>query len=785
MSSWLEILSPYTNRALSAMCAALDISEFANRVGPDNRNRAIERMRRDLGKPQSVRRALDRFGPAELAIVDALLRSNNQMPTTRLARILSQDSAVQLAQPNAEAMPDYRGIPSLNDAAARAFCYGIVFSRDVRHIDLNPGNLLYLPESVANTIRADKAWSDALTQRNKIELTPQFVETAPYSVSASAADFQRDLSRYLRQVRRQGSLSLTTTGWIYKTNFKAFLAALNMPADAPGDEASNPRLWFMRRLLTSMNELSMGKQGTLEPREESELLRLPMEKRIRLIYDLWSNSGAWNELNRISTDHQGYDYRREAQPELARARAVVLRLLTRLMTSAMTAQRTADSAAKTHWLERWVKVEQLVALIKRAEYQFLIPRRVSYLSYGGDMYSSPYYGPNNPYYMTFSNITDEDAGWDLVERQFIIKMLTEPLAWMGLVELGYAAPDAPEPLALRLTDTGAWLLGLAAAPSFVESGGRVLVQPNFTVIAMEPVSDAVLLALDEFGESQGGDRAVSYHLTRQSIYRGQQKGWSAARIRQFLEEHQGGAIPVNIGRTLDEWDAQHQRIVFHRAVKVLQYADEAARDGARHALQSTSLIFTSLAPLFDMVTHNTTAPEEQTDVSTALADAGWLPLLDGRNGEAESQLRISDSGEVMFKHAAPSILTLSQLQAFTEGDAARQRISARSVRAAMSAGMTLDQLLAMLAQLHDGPLPPAIEQSIRGWAGFYGKATLQTVHLLELSNAEVLDNLLDDAEVGAYLTPIEGSAKPIALVQAEQAERIRAILIERGVDVGE
>ena len=35
----------------------------------------------------------------------------------------------------------------------------------------------------------------------------------------------------------------------------AFLAALNAPADAPADEASSPRLWFMRRLLTAMNEL--------------------------------------------------------------------------------------------------------------------------------------------------------------------------------------------------------------------------------------------------------------------------------------------------------------------------------------------------------------------------------------------------------------------------------------------------------------------------------------------------------------------------------------------------
>ena len=68
-----------------------------------------------------------------------------------------------------------------------------------------------------------------------------------------------------------------------------------------------------------------------------------------------------------------------------------------------------------------------------------------------EIFSTPYYGNNNVFGMTFSDIRDEAKGWDLVERQFIVKVLAEPLTWMGLITLGYTKADDAEPLAFRLT----------------------------------------------------------------------------------------------------------------------------------------------------------------------------------------------------------------------------------------------------------------------------------------------------------------------------------------------
>jgi hypothetical protein len=801
--NWSDVLKQYSNRALGAMLVAQRLDDFGGVNAAEGRGRAIEQLRRVLGQPEIVHRALRKVGPVEVAVLRFLLDSGGNAETVEARRRVESQMALRPPDANKQATPDYQGLPSFDDAIARATSYGLIFSRDSKEVEFSPGKHLFVPEPVRKALAADPAWSQ-LAARLSVEglgsaAQPEAIIKPKAMLSASAPDFQRDLSRYLRHVRRQGELALTTQGWIYKSNFKLFLAALNAPGDAPADEASSPRLWFMRRLLTAMNELLYAESG-LRANPEGELLELPMAQRIKLAFNTWCDSGAWNELNRIATEHHGFDYRRDAPPELSKARSVVLRAMARLSGHA----------------ERWVPVAQLVEFVKRVDYQFLFPRKQRYRDLTGStgFYNTPYYATNNPYNMTFPTVRDERLGWDEVEQQVIHAMLGGPLHWLGLIELGYANAPAPAevssdavgaavsaavaPLAYRLTTPGAWLLGMASEPEFIESGGRVLVQPNFTVIAMEPVSDAVLIALDEFADSQGGDRAVTYTITRQSMYKGQRMGWDAERIAAFLEKHQGSPIPPNVRRSLEDWQAQHRRITFYRGARVLQYADEAARAGAREALKPLALSLMELAPAVDLAgpAHTNASQDERAEVSAgpkleavvlALSEAGWMPLVTRRGKEdAEGVLRIGESGAVQFKQAVPSLFVLAQIAPFMEftvRDTKGLKITAASVRAAMSKGMSLDELLATLAHLHDGQLPARLEDNIRSWAGFYGDASLSAVHLLELASMDVLNNLLHDEQVGPYLRPIEGSTRPLALVDAEHVDLVRRVLVERGVDM--
>ena len=158
------------------------------------------------------------------------------------------------------------------------------------------------------------------------------MENPAQTLSASASDFQRDLSRYWRHARRQGGVTLTQQGWIYKSGFKSFLTALNVASTLQNaDEQSNGRLWFMRRMLVQMHELQGDNfSDHLAVASPSKLLTMPMAQRVRWAFESWRDGGVWNELLRLAGQSAGFDPRREAPAPLAKSRGVVLRTLARL-----------------------------------------------------------------------------------------------------------------------------------------------------------------------------------------------------------------------------------------------------------------------------------------------------------------------------------------------------------------------------------------------------------------------------------------------------------------------
>ncbi|HEY3290599.1 MAG TPA: hypothetical protein VGK87_10770, partial [Anaerolineae bacterium] len=498
--NWDDILKHCSNPHLSFLCDSHGLDEFVGMVTPRNRARVIQKLGEVLGTRQAILDALVKAGPVEMAILRHLMERGGQAETITIGELVNQDMLkrpVEMADGKAA-----RGKrqPRFDIAVLLVMRLGLVFSRDhaENEYDFGPGRHIFIPEPVADVIHTEPAWRKALVQPAP-DVKASAVTAPDTMLSIESADFQRDLSRYLRHVRKEKEVALTTVGWIYKSNFKTFLAALNAPVDAPAEEATHGRLWFMRRLLSAMGELEQV-ANVIHPRLDGTLLTLPMAQRIQQAYETWSETGAWNELNRIQTEHQGYDYRRDAPPELSKARAAVLRAVARLSATLPDA---------------WLSTAALIDSMRRSDYQFLFPRKYNYREMFGNtsLFGTPYYANNNPFNMSFPGVKDERSGWENVERQVIASMLTGPLYWMGLVSLGFnkgqPTVEGSEPTAFRLTPSGAWLLGLAGQPVFIESGGRVLVQPNFTIIAMEPVSDEVLLALDEFAVSQGGDRAVT------------------------------------------------------------------------------------------------------------------------------------------------------------------------------------------------------------------------------------------------------------------------------------
>src|SRR2546421_1797928 len=100
-------------------------------------------------------------------------------------------------------------------------------------------------------------------------------------------------------------------------------------------------------------------------------------------------------------------------------------------------------------------------------------------------------------------------GWHLVEGGFIRAVVLGPLHWLGVVEVkveGNATTFCRSAAALLITsDTSSTVTDVPA--------GRLIVQPNFELVALAPISEALLLKLDRFAERVGLEHIAQYRIT--------------------------------------------------------------------------------------------------------------------------------------------------------------------------------------------------------------------------------------------------------------------------------
>ncbi|MCS6773260.1 MAG: helicase-associated domain-containing protein [Thermoflexales bacterium] len=581
----------------------------------------------------------------------------------------------------------------------------------------------------------------------------------------SALDFQRELGRYWRHVRRQGSLPITAQGWVHRNSFKGLLAALGLPAQG-ANEADYPRLRFTRLLLLELGAL-VKKDRALVANEACAFFGLALNERVKQTFDTWLLRSVWNELADIRGVIQSHIGKREFGMAMQRARRAVL--------NAMHEQAKADPGG-------WHSFDELATTVRARTPDFMFKRAKAVRNTW--FYESPYYGANNPFGISIHPEPRSEAEvWERVERPFIAHVLVGSLHWLGLVDLKWrsAAPSTAEQEleAYRLTDAGAWLLALSPSPQFIEEGGRIVVQPNFTILALEPVSDLALADLESFADFQGGERALHYQLTRQSAYRGQSKGWTAARVIQFLEQHQGAPIPANVRRTLEDWESACKRIVVRKHVTLVQFADATDASQALPALAPMNPL--PLGECFVQLPHHTAHQAAQ-----QLTQAGWIPILQGERDDGMDQsIVVSELGEVRFTSATPSIHAQQFIARLTErlsGDGGSTLFLTRKrIGEALAQGMSLEAILQTLSRLQGEPLPSVLQERITQWARFYGSAQLRSVTLLQLSSAEVLGHVLADRELSRLIqrriSPTE------ALVEAEHVPLLRAKLAERGVEL--
>jgi hypothetical protein len=241
---------------------------------------------------------------------------------------------------------------------------------------------------------------------------------------------------------------------------------------------------------------------------------------------------------------------------------------------------------------------------------------------------------------------------------FVRLLVSECLAWLGMVELGWdepavgvpqlvpaaatpgkagrsgqtsgrgeavVKPAAPDPRAYRLNALGLQLFGLAADTEVLREPreDQFIVQANAEIFVppyLEPSTYYHLLALTDAPKGGAGNTVI---LTRDSIRRCLDRGDSVRDILAFLQTHARTGIPQNVEYLIHEVGKKHGHIHIGRAQMYLQVDTPLLLKELQARKEIKPYIVRTLGDTVALL--NAEEPEK---LLRELRKAGYLPISD-------------------------------------------------------------------------------------------------------------------------------------------------------------
>jgi len=760
------LLDFYTAGALLAMASFLGVLPKQSR----NKRDLIELLSRELADPRRIERTIKLLKPVERTLLDEILRRGAKVTTRYLreemirANLVDSRAVVEYNEYSAN-KPDPRREDSrrFEDLLVRLMLFGLVFSAD----DLEePDPSVVLKTSFITRFTTVFIPPEIRRYLPKPAPLPPVSEKVPaiqQERAGSARIFQRELFLYWGFVRDKHP-GLTAKGELLKKYLKEINSLLltKETIETGASEMSYPRLVFLRMVLAQLNLVHILDSGVLAQGSDTGFFSFQPDERVKKTLQAWLDHRFALELLLLPEKHR---------PKLSQIIEI------RNFSPVIQARRYILDQVKALTPRGWVRLERLVDQVRNEHYEFFLPRpRRSQYYYAAP---HPYDYSTNPMSLTFPGIYQEDAGWENVEANLIRAVVTGPLYWMGLVDLGWGGNPVGIPTAFRLTALGQWLLDLGPLPEIPSEGGKVIVQPNLHIIALDPIQEATLVTLDRFAERLSAERAVEYQLTRKSVYAAQQSGLDVSHIKDILQQHTGDLLPQNVLRTLEEWQAQNERITIRPHI-ALVHGEPSVLDQLTALPRAGDWIAGRPLPEVAVLTH----PRTTAQVSEALRSMGVFPLQLARQELPPDSIKLTAEGEVLFTGRFPSLYLYGHLAQFAEMGETGCRITAASVGRAARRGLMAPEIISQLQMVHAGPLPEPLARRIRAWCKHYGDAALEGVILLQVEDTQILEELLADPEIGPLLSAFKPEpAKALARIHPQALAKLRELLAERGIDI--
>ena len=323
--------------------------------------------------------------------------------------------------------------------------------------------------------------------------------------------------------------------------------------------------------------------------------------------------------------------------------------------------------------------------------------------------------------------------WQEREKHWFCYALSTWLYLLGIVELGWNSRSESSNqneaiVSFRLTELGQMILHPELAASFVEMAPQPawIVQPNFELLVyVNEVAPSQMIFLDRYADRLDiQQHTAHYRLTRESVYRGLERGGS---LEEFLTALRTGAkvpVPQNVEIDLQQWGGLREQITLRRETQMIEFADYQAMQTAMTQGVSGKI----LGDRFLLIDKTTSAIE------------ALIKQKIHYNQPLARCLKIGETGEVTQTKSVHDLLLEPQLQRWMEkGLDKTWSLTQASVARAAQAGNKASDILDFLEARRTDELPPLLKVALTAWVGRPPTLEMAEIIVLRCTNWEVFD----------------------------------------------
>lgn len=768
-----RLLNSYHTQTLRQMAeaAGIDIKDERGRYLPKDRLHA--QLKNHFFTCKRVSQSLAQLSPLDRQVLDSILLMGKHVSSTRLKHALKRKNLIvetPSSPSNGEYFPGiygdrvYCGNPMressriFEDILARLTYRGLVFCRPPSNyttsgiaykLRFHPTQEIFIPAAIRSCLPTPK-----LSPKPSSKIKPAYTQ-----VVSSTSSLLRDLYFYWDYVR-QNSPKILKTGNVGKRDLKAINQQLLNPVpdfnqiSRETDPAATP-LRTLRILLQELQLIHIRANRlqitTLQKNGIPAFWTHPIHTQVAQLLGIWQN---YVGMYAVQLG------RSQVRVASERAQQHILNILT------------------GYPPDDWILIDEFCQQVQDDDPLFLFPFRNKLEMARQSSYNTFFYLDGLNLYGKQDELLAE---CDAYEMAFIRRYLQDALFTLGLIEFGLPGKEQP-PYTFRPTTLGRVVLFHHSPPATkADDTGKVVLQPNYQLLAIGPVALTTLATLDLFAERVRAEATtIEYKISRQSVYRAQQADISTDTIIQWLADITGRALPQNVLRSLQEWGAHHRRIVFRRGVDLLQTIDSATMEKLRNIPTINQLIAHPLAPTMAILRKNSQSALKQT-----LYQHDMLPARGSTSAETvNGSVQIQPDGKIIPVFGTLGLYLRGRLERYAvEMDDGVWRLTEDSVRRNVTDKKGVLAMLDDLQQLNRGALPPEIVTRVKSWGGYYGAVALETLTLIEFQDAEIMAELMKHPRLRGAFTPFLAEKRALAIVTADKVSHVKTVLSELRISV--